>query len=260
MQEQQYQVIKYKVVDNIAFLTLNRPERLNAMLYNMIHELDDALDRALADGARAVVLSGEGRTFCAGGDLIGRPNIEDVGKPLEDFWNAFTEKLIRLPVPVISAINGAAAGAGAALALGADFIVMEQSSYFQLAFLKIGLHPDAGAVWLLSRLVSRQRATEIMMLSERLPANKAYEWGIAYQVVEDGRAFDAAVELATQLAQGPTKAYGLLKKCITETYDGTLKESLHIERVNQAIAGRTDDFAEGLAAFREKRRPQFTGK
>ena len=256
----EYTMIKYSCENDVAVVTLNRPERLNAILYPMIREFALALDQALEDGARALVVTGSGRAFSAGGDLIGRDDVDDIGKCLEDFWNAFATKLITMPIPVITAVRGVAAGAAASIALSADFIIMEKSAFFQLAFLKVGLHTDGGAVWLLSRMVSKQRATEILMLSEPLGAEKAHDWGIAYKGVDDGSALAEAMELAQKLAEGPTKAYGLLRRTIVETYDGTLASSLQAERLCQAIAGKTEDFAEGLAAFREKRKPNYKGR
>ncbi|RYY25350.1 MAG: 2-(1,2-epoxy-1,2-dihydrophenyl)acetyl-CoA isomerase [Sphingomonadales bacterium] len=256
----EFTMIKYEMAGHVAVITLNRPERLNAILYPMIKEFVVAMDRAVEEGARALVVTGAGRAFSAGGDLIGRDDIHDTGKPLEDFWNAFAEKLICLPIPVVTAINGVAAGAAVSIGLSADFIIMEESSYFQLAFLKVGLHPDGGAVWLLSRLVSRQRATEILMLSEKLSARKAEEWGMIYKVVEDGTSLATAMELAGRLAKGPTKAYALLRRTLVETYDGTLTSSLHLERLAQQIAGASSDFQEGLDAFRERREPKFIGR
>lgn len=255
-----YTMIKYTCEDNVAVITLNRPERLNAILYPMIREFVQAMDRALSDGARALVVTGSGRAFSAGGDLIGREAVDDIGRPLEQFWNAFATQLITLPIPVVTAVNGVAAGAAASIALSADFIIMEESAFFQLAFLKIGLHTDGGAVWLLSKMLSKQRMTEILMLSEPLRADRALDWGIAYKVVEDGGALDEAMALARKLADGPTRAFGLLRRTIVETYDGTLSSSLQAERLCQAIAGKSQDFAEGLAAFAEKRKPRFTGR
>jgi 2-(1,2-epoxy-1,2-dihydrophenyl)acetyl-CoA isomerase len=251
--------ILYELEDKVATLTLNGPERLNALAHATVNELDAAIDKALGAGARALIITGAGRAFSSGGDLISRPDLSDVGKPLEVLWNPLAEKLLRLPIPVITAVNGLAAGAGVSLALMSDFVIAERAAYFTLAFIKVGLVQDFGATWLLTRLIGRQRATEMLMLSERISAQRAESWGMVYKVVDDGTSLGEARQLAQKLAKGPTAAYAEMRKIILTTLDGTLTESLQAERVGQKIAGNTHDFTEGLAAFRDKRPPNYTG-
>jgi len=251
--------VVYEIEDKVATLRLNGPERLNALAHATIHELDAAVDKAVADGARALIFTGTGRAFSSGGDLIGRPDLTDVGKPLEVLWNPLAERLLHLPIPVISAVNGLAAGAAVSLAFMADFVIAERSAYFTLAFSKMGLIQDFGATWLLTRLIGRQRATEMLMLSERVSAEKAEQWGMIYRLVEDGSSLSEARQLARKLAHGPTVAYALIKKVILTTLDEGLTQSLSAERVAQREAGATHDFSEALTAFREKRPTQFTG-
>jgi 2-(1,2-epoxy-1,2-dihydrophenyl)acetyl-CoA isomerase len=227
----------------------------------MIREFDRLLDRLVNEKARALIVTGAGRGFSSGGDLDLAEKIDhnDLGAYMEKLWNPFVEKMAALPVPIITAVNGGAAGAGCSLALMGDFIVMGKSAYLLLSFIKVGLVADAGATWLLARTVGRQRATRMLMLGERVSAQLADQWGIAHAVVENETVLDSAIALARQLAAGPTLAYGLLRTCIREALDGTLSESLQSETVAQRKAGRSADFKEGLASFHERRPAKFTG-
>jgi 2-(1,2-epoxy-1,2-dihydrophenyl)acetyl-CoA isomerase len=256
-----YQMIRYTVVDSVATVTLARPNCLNAIGYPMMSELTHSLDRLAADGARALILTGDGRMFSSGGDLTTvPPNPLDIGEGIEKVWNPFMEQLMNLPIPVISALNGPAIGVAVSFALAADFVIMERSAYFLLAFIRLGLIPDVGATWLLTKALGRQRATEVMMLGEKITSQQAQTWGLIYRIVEDGDAGEAARELAMRLVTGPTKAYGLLRLSIRAALDGTLTESLRAERIYQRDAGRTADHQEALAAFNEKRAASFSGK
>jgi 2-(1,2-epoxy-1,2-dihydrophenyl)acetyl-CoA isomerase len=255
-----YEMIKYKVADGVATVTLARPNRLNAIGYPMMSELTHSLDRLVTENARVLILTGEGRMFSSGGDLTTvPPNPLDIGEGIETVWNPFMEKLMDLPIPVISALNGPAIGVGVSFALAGDFVIMERSAYFLLAFIRLGLIPDAGATWLLTKALGRQRATEAMMLGEKISSQQAQDFGLAYRIVEDGDGGVTARQLAIRLAAGPTKAYGLLRRSIRTALDGTLTESLRAERIYQRDAGRTSDYQEALAAFHEKREASFTG-
>jgi 2-(1,2-epoxy-1,2-dihydrophenyl)acetyl-CoA isomerase len=256
----EYHTIKYKAANGVATVTLARPHRLNAISYPMLSELTHSLDRVVTEGARVLILTGEGRMFSSGGDLTTvPPNPLDIGEGIETIWNPFMEKLMDLPIPVISALNGPSIGAGVSFALAADFVIMERSAYFLLAFIRLGLIPDVGATWLLTKALGRQRATEAMMLGEKITSQQAQDFGLVYRVVEDGEGCLAALQLAIRLASGPTKAYGLLRRSIRATLDGTLSESLRAERIYKRDAGRTADYQEALAAFHEKREASFTG-
>jgi 2-(1,2-epoxy-1,2-dihydrophenyl)acetyl-CoA isomerase len=254
-----YDNIRLDVANDVATLTWARPARLNAITEPMVAEASDALKQAVAGGARALVITGEGRAFCAGADL--QDDLpKDAGQGLEDTFNPFVEQLFALPIPVITAVNGAAAGAGCALALTADLVVAARSAYFLLAFVNIGLVPDAGATWLLPRLVGRARAAELMMLGERLSAEKAESWGMINRVVADDEVVTQAQALAARLARGPTQALRLMRATLLAAATQTLSETLRAERLAQRDAGATGDFKEGVAAFRERRPARFTGR
>lgn len=256
-----FETLRLDFDGDVAVLSLNRPERLNAINYAMIAEIGRAHDLAVAGGARALVVRGEGRAFTSGGDLAGEGvRVDDIAIPLEELYNPVVEKLFNSPIPIIAAVQGAAAGAGCSLALCADLVIAEASAYFVLSFVNIGLVPDAGATWILTRQVGRARATEMMLLGERIDAAKALDWGLIYQVVDDGSSTETAMALAKRLAGGPTASIGYLRKSIRAALDGNLTESLAAERDMQGRAGKTADFREAVVAFQEKRKPVFVGK
>ena len=255
---QSYETIRADLTDGVATLTLARPGRLNALIPPVIAEATDAIERFLLAGARVLVITGEGRAFSSGADLHdGLP--DDVGEVLEVHVNPFLERLYDLPIPVVSAVNGLAAGAGCGLALAADFVIAARSAYFLLAFVNVGLVPDFGATWILPRLVGKARASEMMMLGERVSAEKAEAWGMIYKSVEDASLTSESWTLAKRLANGPTRAYGMIRKALRRSYDGTFSETIAIERSNQRDAGRTADYREGISAFLAKRAATFTG-
>lgn len=248
---------------DVAVLRLNRPDRLNAVTAEMLDLWRETLERAVAEGARAVLVTGEGRAFCAGADLaashaaMGR---RDLGDSLRDHYNPLTRAYAALPVPVVTAINGAAAGAGVAFALAGDIIVAARSSYLLLAFANIGLVPDAGATWLVGKAAGRAKLLEMALLGERLPAEDALAAGLVTRVVDDAALFDTAMGLAQKLAAMPTLAMGLIRKQAAVALTGTLDEALEIEADHQAIAAASADFREGVAAFLQKRAPVFQGR
>lgn len=245
----------------VATLTIARPETLNALSAKTLAELREALDEAVREDARCLLLTGEGRGFSSGADLAtggGLP--KDAGEALEKSFNPLVEALFALPIPLVAAVNGPCAGAGASLALAADIVIAARSAYFLQAFVNIGLIPDAGATWLLPRLAGRARALEMMMLGDRIPAEQARDWGLIARVVDDEDLAEESVALATRLAQGPTVALGLIRRLARDTQSLSLSEALAAERDAQREAGRTRDFAHAVAAFLQKRQPRFEGR
>ncbi|WP_395614080.1 enoyl-CoA hydratase-related protein [Allosphingosinicella sp.] len=245
----------------VATLTLNRPDSLNALTSTMLDEMKAAIDGLAASGARALLLTGAGRGFSSGADLASGGGLpDDVGAALEAHFNPLVEALFRLPLPVVAAVNGPCAGAGCSLALAADIVIAGRSAYFLQAFINIGLIPDAGATWLLPRLAGRARAMEMMMLGERIPAEKAADWGLISRVVDDADLESEAAALAARLAQGPTMAYGLLRRLARDAEQLPLTDALAAERIAQRDAGRTDDFKAAVMAFLQKQPPRFEGR
>ena len=244
-----------------ATVTLARPERLNALSGQTVDELRAAVEAVGASEARCLLIAGEGRGFSSGADLASGGGLpEDAGAALEKHFNPLMEALFALDIPVVAAVNGAAAGAGCSLALAADIVIAGRSAYFLQAFVNIGLIPDAGATWLLPRLAGRARAMEMMMLGERIDADKAAEWGLISRVVEDEHLASEAVLLATNLARGPTRAFGLIRKLARDAEQLPLGEALAAERAAQREAGQTQDFRAAVLAFLEKRQPRFEGR
>lgn len=245
----------------VAKVTLARPDSLNALNAELLDELRETVESLPGSGARCLLLTGEGRGFSSGADLASGGGLpEDVGLALEKHFNPLVEALFALPIPIVAAVNGAAAGAGCSLALAADIVVASRSAYFLQAFVNIGLIPDAGATWLLPRLAGRARAIEMMMLGERIPAEQAQAWGMISRIVDDGDLESEAVALATRLAQGPTIALGLIRRLARESAQLSLSDALAAERAAQREAGNTEDFKAAVLAFLQKRQPQFEGR
>jgi 2-(1,2-epoxy-1,2-dihydrophenyl)acetyl-CoA isomerase len=262
-----FESITLEIDEGVAALTMRRPNVLNSLSADMMIELRDALDEVANDpAARVLLLTGEGRAFCAGADLSAAgpsadPNApRDIGRVIEDYTNPIIVRLAALEKPVVMAVNGPAAGAGCSIALQGDFILAARSAYFLQAFVNIGLIADSGATWMLPRLVGVVRATEMMMLGERIPAERALEWGLISQLFDDDALADAASALARRLAAGPTRAYGLMRRAIRQGLAGDFSTSLKMERELQREAGFTEDYAEGIRAFKEKRRASFGGR
>ena len=245
----------------VATIVLNRPDRLNALNGAIVDELRAAVESLAGSGARCLLLTGEGRGFSSGADLAGGGGLpEDAGMALEKHFNPLVEALFALPMPVVAAVNGPAAGAGCSLALAADIVIAARSAYFLQAFVNIGLIPDAGATWLLPRLAGRARAMEMMMLGERVSADQALAWGMISRVVEDSDLASEAVALATRLAQGPTVALGLIRRLARDSAGLALADALAAERAAQRAAGATADFRSAVLAFLQKRQPSFDGR
>jgi 2-(1,2-epoxy-1,2-dihydrophenyl)acetyl-CoA isomerase len=255
-----YQTIRHETADGVATITLNRPNSLNALDATMRRELSAALKAATRDDAtRAVILTGEGRGFCSGADLRGGAGERDFRRVLTNEYNPLITAIRELPKPVIAAVNGVAAGAGASLAFAADLIVAAEEARFLMAFVKIGLVPDSAATRTLVRALGRHAATEMIFTGEPLTARGAADAGLVAGVVPASELMTAAGELAHRLANGPTKALGYAKRLINAAEDATLAAALHEEADLQELAGRTGDHAEGIAAFTEKREPRFSG-
>jgi 2-(1,2-epoxy-1,2-dihydrophenyl)acetyl-CoA isomerase len=265
-----FELLDFRLHDSVLTLTLDDPAALNALSRPMLRSLDAALDQIEdpANEVRCVLLTGAGRAFCAGANLIANDPSEmlgddgqpDLGRSLEEVYHPLLERLRDLHCPLITAVNGPAAGAGMSFALMGDLVLAARSAYFLQAFRRIGLVPDCGATFLLPRLVGWGRALELSLLGERLPAERALEWGLVNRVFDDDQLMPEALKLASELASGPTLALGLIRKAYWESVDNGYLEQLEVERDLQRLAGRTKDFLEGVAAFREKRPARFQGE
>jgi 2-(1,2-epoxy-1,2-dihydrophenyl)acetyl-CoA isomerase len=258
-----YHTVSLDLADKVATLTLNRPDRLNALTPALFDDASAAIDEAVAGGARALVITGAGRAFCSGADLMGDADQalpEDLGEVLDKYYNPFMAKLADLNIPVVTAINGLAAGAGCGFALSGDISIMARSAYLLLAFVNIGLVPDAGSTWYVAKSVGRAKAMEMALLGERMTSAAALEAGLVTRVVDDEQVLGEAQAIARKLAAGPTVAIAMIRKQVAKALTSTLAETLLIERANQSVAGGTADFQDAVAAFVEKRPPRFEGR
>jgi 2-(1,2-epoxy-1,2-dihydrophenyl)acetyl-CoA isomerase len=255
--------LRFEIADGVATITLDRPDALNALTIPLKHELLAALDRAASDTeVRAIVVTGAGRAFCAGQDLRERlePGAPPLDVELRERYNPIILAMHRLDKPIVGAINGVAAGAGASLAFACDVRVAAEGASFLLAFGRIGLIPDSGATWFLPRLVGAARAAELALLGESLSAADAERIGLVTRVVPGDTLLAEASAVAARLAAMAPRAVSLTKRALGSTWTATLEAQLETEATLQGIAGATGDHAEGLAAFVEKRAPRFTGE
>jgi 2-(1,2-epoxy-1,2-dihydrophenyl)acetyl-CoA isomerase len=252
----------------VAILKLDHPEVMNAVSIDMLGGLAEALDAIedKKDEVRCLVITGAGRAFCTGANLQGRSGDtkmtsgKGAGAALETAFHPFLRRLRKLHCPIVTSVNGPAAGAGMSFALMGDLVLCARSSYFLQAFRRIGLVPDCGSTWLLPRLVGKARAVELSLLGEKLPAETALQWGLVNRVYDDSALWDETIKLARDLANGPTVALALIRKLYWDSAENTLEDQLNLEFESQRIAGSSEDFKEGVGAFLAKRPAQFKGK
>jgi len=260
MSEPRYTTLLYNAKDGVATVTLNRPESLNALNAEMRRELLAVLKAARGDEeTRVVILTGAGRGFCAGADLRGGSGERDFRRVLTDEYNPLITAIRTLPKPVVAAVNGVAAGAGVSLAFAADIVIAADDAKFIPAFNRIALVPDSGLTRVLVRALGRHRALEILLGERQLTAAMAHEAGLVGAPIPAARLMDAARDLGVRLAAGATQAIGLTKRLVNAAEDDSLAEALAREAGLQALAGRSPEHAEGVAAFSEKREPRFGG-
>lgn len=263
-----FDTIKLDVADHVASITLNRPDRLNSMPPAMADDIRAALDHLPGLGARALLITGEGRGFCSGADLGGDRSGggSAIGGgarsrgALRKHYNPMLLALAGLDIPVVTAVNGPAAGVGCSFALSGDFTIAGSSAYFLQAFVNIGLVPDGGSSWVLPRLIGLPRALQMMMLGERISAAQAADWGLIYKVVDDAALMDEARALALRLAKGPTVALGTMRRVARAGLTQDYATTLDAEAMGQFIAGGSADSVEGVTAFLQKRPANFAGK
>lgn len=257
-----YENVAIDYVGHVAVLKLNAPEVLNALSPPMVQEMSSAITDIIRSDARCLLITGEGRAFCAGANLqtMGAADgLPPAGSVLETHYHPVMTKLRNMEIPMVSAVNGAAVGVGMSFAVMADIVVAARSAYFLQAFANIGLVPDGGATFLLPRIIGWSRAVELSMLAERLPAETALDWGLVNRVVDDDKLMEEALSLATRLANGP-RSLGLMRKAYWATFSNSYSEQFQLEANLQGIAGASEDNKEGVKAFLEKRPPRFTGK
>ena len=256
-----YETITYDVDDGLALVTLNRPDTLNGLTTQMRAEVQHAMTDA-GQHARAVVLTGAGRAFCSGQDLGDRANAADLDleRTLRDEYTPMLDAVVNCPVPTIAAVNGAAAGAGANLALSCDVVIATESAYFMQAFSRIGLIPDAGGTYVMPRTVGMAKAMGAALFADKISAQQADQWGLIWEAVADAEFEGHWRKRAAHLAQGPTQAYSAIKRVIRASWANDLPEQLLLEAQEQGACGKSRDFMEGVMAFMQKRPAEFEGR
>lgn len=256
-----YKTLLHTIADDVAVITLNRPENLNGMTAQMRAELAHAF-QVSAKKARVAVLTGAGRGFCSGQDLGHAKTADDIdlAAVLREEYAPILRVIEESPIPILCAVNGPAAGAGANIALACDVVIAARSAYFLEAFARIGLMPDAGGTWMLPRLVGLPRAMGMSLFAEPIPAAQAAEWGMIWEVVEDDQLQRRTMELASRLAKGPTRAYAAIRRSLRDGLTADFATQLEVEAERQGKLGQSRDFAEGVLAFLEKRSPEFEGR
>ena len=262
----EFNKISLKVENNIGIMKFNDPDVRNAVSPDMLEGFWECLNEIDKENSeiKCLLITGEGKGFCAGANLSSgseRSNSgrQDAGHALETMYHPILRRLRNMNIPIVTAVNGAAAGIGMSFALMGDIIVASKSAFFLQAFRRIGLVPDGGSTWLLPRLVGNARAKELSLLGERLPAEKAYEWGLINRLTDEEDLIDEALKISKELASGPM-SLRLIRKAFWESSDNTYEEQLNLERELQFQAGNSEDFKEGVKAFLDKRDAKFKGK
>ncbi len=255
--------IKFSMHGSVAVITLNRPDKFNSFNRDMALALQKSLDHCTSEKTiRAVLLTGEGKAFCAGQDLgeAGDASGPGIKKIVEEHYNPIIKKIRSIEKPVVCAVNGVAAGAGANIALACDIVIAASSASFIQAFSKIGLIPDSGGTFMLPRLIGWQRTSALMMLGEKVTATDAFQMGMIYKVAGDSSLSEESMKIATMLSEMPTKGIGLTKRLLNESFFNSLEKQLDRERDIQVEAAQTYDYNEGVKSFLEKRKPVFKGE
>ena len=255
-------MIIFEKIAGVGRITFNRPDKFHSVIKELALEMQSALDKCKEDDVRAVMITASGKAFCAGQDLgeATGPDAPKISKIIQEHYNPIIQKIRHLKKPVVAAVNGVAAGAGASIALCCDIVVAKESASFIQAFSKIGLIPDSGATYFLPRLIGSQRATAIMMTADTINAKEAENMGMIYKSFPDDTFEIESWKLVNKLANMPTKGLALTKQLLNNSYNNNLEEQLIIEEKCQEIAAETEDFKEGVNAFLEKRKPNFKGK